>query len=71
MTESDSKSPIIRLKEVDFAWHAQANLTIKSGNFSIEEHEHVFIRGLLDLESPPFLILSVVLSGPSEGRLKL
>ena len=71
MTESDSKSPIIRLKEVDFAWHAQANLTIKSGNFSIEEHEHVFIRGASGSGKSTLLNIIGGIVRPQRGQVEI
>jgi len=71
MTESVSKPTLIELNNVDFAWHAQANLTIKSANLCVEEHDHVFIRVLLDLVSRRCLILSGVLLRPSKEGWKL
>jgi putative ABC transport system ATP-binding protein len=71
MTESDSKSPIIRLKEVDFAWHAQANLTIKSGNFCIEEHEHVFIRGASGSGKSTLLNIIGGIVRPQRGQVEI
>ena len=71
MTESDSKSPIIRLKEVDFAWHVQANLTIKSGNFCIEEHEHVFIRGASGSGKSTLLNIIGGIVRPQRGQVEI
>jgi putative ABC transport system ATP-binding protein len=71
MIESVSKSTIIALKEVDFAWHAKANLTIKSGNLCVEEHEHVFIRGASGSGKSTLLNIIGGIVTPQRGQVEI
>ena len=71
MMESVSKSTIIELKEVDFAWHAKANLTIKSGNLCVEEHEHVFIRGASGSGKSTLLNIIGGIVTPQRGQVEI
>jgi len=71
MIESVSKSTIIGLKEVDFAWHTKANLTIKSGNLSVEEHEHVFIRGASGSGKSTLLNIIGGIVTPQRGQVEI
>jgi putative ABC transport system ATP-binding protein len=71
MIESVSKSTIIGLKEVDFAWHAKANLTIKSGNLCVEEHEHVFIRGASGSGKSTLLNIIGGIVTPQRGQVEI
>ena len=71
MMESVSKSTIIELKEVDFAWHAKANLTIKSGNLCVEEHEHVFIRGAPGSGKSTLLNIIGGIVTPQRGQVEI
>lgn len=71
MIESVSKPPLIALKEVDFAWHTKANLTIKSGNLCIEEHEHVFIRGASGSGKSTLLNIIGGIVTPQKGQVEI
>ena len=71
MIESGSKPSIIKLKEVDFAWHAQANLTIKSGNLCVDEHEHVFIRGASGSGKSTLLNIIGGIVRPQRGQVEI
>lgn len=71
MIDFDSKPPIIKLKEVDFAWHAQANLTIKSGNLCVDEHEHVFIRGASGSGKSTLLNIIGGIVRPQRGHVEI
>tara|TARA_B110000503_G_scaffold23365_2_gene36476 strand:+ start:205 stop:930 length:726 start_codon:yes stop_codon:yes gene_type:complete len=71
MIESVSKPTIIGLKEVDFAWHAKANLTIKSGNLCVKEHQHVFIRGASGSGKSTLLNIIGGIVTPQRGQVEI
>ncbi|MBT4999069.1 MAG: ABC transporter ATP-binding protein [Oceanospirillaceae bacterium] len=71
MNEPVSKPTLIRLKKVDFAWHAQAKLTIKSGNLCVEEHEHVFIRGASGSGKSTLLNIIGGIVTPQRGQVEI
>ena len=71
MTESVSKPTLIELNNVDFAWHAQANLTIKSANLCVEEHDHVFIRGASGSGKSTLLNIIGGIVTPQQGGVEI
>mgnify|MGYP000005717742 CR=1 FL=1 len=71
MIEAVSKPPLVAIKEVDFAWHAKANLTISSGNLCIEEHEHVFIRGASGSGKSTLLNIIGGIVTPQKGQVDI
>ncbi|WP_443640920.1 ABC transporter ATP-binding protein [Candidatus Njordibacter sp. Uisw_039] len=56
---------------MDFAWHAKANLTIKSGNLCVEEHEHVFIRGASGSGKSTLLNIIGGIVTPQRGQVEI
>ena len=71
MIEAVSKPPLVAIKEVDFAWHAKANLTISSGNLCIKEHEHVFIRGASGSGKSTLLNIIGGIVTPQKGQVDI
>tara|TARA_B100000767_G_C19769049_1_gene539039 strand:- start:2719 stop:3444 length:726 start_codon:yes stop_codon:yes gene_type:complete len=71
MLESVCKSPLIALKEVEFAWHAKANSTIKSANLCVEEHEHVFIQGASGSGKSTLLNIIGGIVTPQSGQVEI
>lgn len=71
MTESVSKPTLIELNNVDFAWHAQANRTIKSANLCVEEHDHVFIRGASGSGKSTLLNIIGGIVTPQQGGVEI
>lgn len=71
MLKSVSKPPLIRLKQVEFAWHAKANPTIKSANLCVEEHEHVFMRGASGSGKSTLLNIIGGIVTPQQGEVEI
>jgi len=71
MLKSVSKPPLILLKEVEFAWHAQATPTIKSANLCVQEHEHVFMRGASGSGKSTLLNIIGGIVRPQQGQVEI
>lgn len=71
MNQSESKTPLIRLHDVDFSWRAKAKPSIQSGKLCIDRHEHVFIQGASGSGKSTLLNIIGGIVTPQKGQVEV